>query len=184
MKVVLKFLFLSLCILIRSDISYAEDTQSLFDLPLEWRDQANRVVSLSTWKGKSVVLTMAYTRCKSACPITFGRLKDIERDLEKEKKRAEFVVVSFDPMRDTPEQLAHFKEMHDLHGEHWHLLNGTAAAVRELSVALGISYQEDLKTEEFSHSNKIILLDGRGKIALEVEGLASDTSPIVAGVSR
>ncbi len=177
-------LALSVCVILVGSHCLAEESPSLYDLELSWQDQSGQSLSISEWKGSPVVLTMAYTRCKSACPITIQRLKTIEAGLEKENKRAEFVIVSFDPSRDTSAQLSHFIRMHDLKGSHWHLLTGSEEAVRKLAVALGISYQEDPKTQEFRHSNKIILLDKKGRIAQEVEGLGSNTAPIVSAVGR
>jgi protein SCO1/2 len=177
-------LALSACVILVGSHCLAEDPPSLYDLELSWQDQTGQSLSISEWKGSPVILTMAYTRCKSACPITIQRLKTIESGLEKENKRAEFVIVSFDPSRDTSAQLSHFIRMHDLKGRHWHLLTGSEEAVRKLAVALGISYQEDPKTQEFTHSNKIILLDKKGRIAQEVEGLGSNTAPIVSAVGR
>lgn len=175
-------LILTVLVLFSGGRSFAQPNSSLFNLDLSWKDQNGKTTKLSDFRGSYVVLTMAYTECKSACPVTFSRLKKIEDELLKAKKRADFVVVSFDPTRDTTEQLSHFITMHELNGAHWHLLTGTPDAIRKMSVALGISYQEDKKTKEFSHSNKIVLLSREGTIATEVEGLASDLEPIVAGV--
>lgn len=161
-----------------------ENKSSLYSVPLKWTDESGHKVKLSQWAERFVVITMAYTTCKSSCPLTFKRLKEIESSLEKQGAHAEFVVVSFDPVRDTPTQMAHFKMMHKLEGEHWHLLAGTEDAIRTLSVLLGISYQRDPASGEYVHSNKIALLDTAGAIVVNLEGLASDTQPLVEAVVK
>lgn len=163
-----------------ASICFAQnDKASLYSVPLTWTDESGHKVNLSQWADKYVVITMAYTTCKSSCPLTFKRLKEIESSLIQRGSHAEFVVVSFDPIRDTPMQMAHFKMMHKLEGEHWHLLAGTEDAIRTLSVLLGISYQRDPASGEYVHSNKIALLDGAGAIVVNLDGLASDTQPLV-----
>lgn len=163
-------------------VAWSYTGKSLYSVPLTWSDDDGKLVSLSAWQGSKVILIMAYTRCKSACPIAVERLRQIHSKLDALGERAEFVIVSLDPPNDTVESLHHFKEMHKLDGPSWHLLTGSDQNVRTLAVLLGINYQEDPKTREIMHSNKIILLNEQGEIKMSLEGLASDTTQIVAGM--
>jgi protein SCO1/2 len=165
-------------------VAWSLPGKSLYTVPLSWSDDQNKTVTLSTWQGSNVVVIMAYTRCKSACPIAVERLRKLDSSLREKGKQAEFVVVSLDPANDTVESMQHFKAMHKLDGQQWHLLTGPEENVRVLSVLLGINYQRDPKTQEIMHSNKIVLLDKQGEIEFSLEGLASDIAELVEKVEN
>ena len=59
---------------------------SLYQVKFELKDQDGKVFDLSSLKGSNVVLVMAYTSCKKACPLTMQRLFRIETALKKAKK--------------------------------------------------------------------------------------------------
>ena len=40
---------------------------SLYELPLRFVDDGNRLRELSEWRGRAVVVTMAYGACRSVC---------------------------------------------------------------------------------------------------------------------
>lgn len=180
LKFLLTFTFSILLFSVSEAWSFPE--KSLYSVPLTWSDDQGKSVSLSAWQGSEVILIMAYTRCKSACPIAVERLRKIQATLQEQGKRAEFVIVSLDPVNDTVESLHHFKEMHKLDGPYWHLLTGSDENVRTLAVLLGINYQKDPKTKEIMHSNKIILLDKEGEIRESLEGLSSDPAEITSRI--
>ncbi|MBN8549343.1 MAG: SCO family protein [Deltaproteobacteria bacterium] len=159
-------------------------SDSLYLVPFEWKDQAGRSLDMSSFKGKPVVLTLAYTKCKTACPLTMQRIKNVAGALKNKVPDAQFVIVSLDPKNDTPETLAKFKEQYKLDDARWHLLTGSEADVRKLAVLLGYSFQQQAGDGEIAHSNKIFGLDKEGRIATELEGLGSDIAPFVGEVTR
>lgn len=162
----------------------AEDraaSPSLYELELAFRDDHDQAVSFSHWKGAYVVTTMVYLRCKASCPLTIQKLKTIEKALNKENKQVEFVLTSFDAESDKPKDLAEFKQGHGLN-DHWHLLTGTKESVRSLSFLLGFSYQRIDGTEEFNHSNRILLLGPDGAVLNTLDRLNADHSELVARV--
>ncbi len=165
-------------------VAVESPSDSLYLVPFEWRDQAGRSLDLSSFKGKAVVLTLAYTKCKTACPLTMQRIKRVAGDLEKKVPDAQFIIVSLDPQSDTPETLSKFKEQYKLDGSRWHLLTGREADVRKLAVLLGYSFQKQAGGDQIAHSNKIFALDKHGRIATELEGLESDVTPFVDEVTK
>lgn len=145
---------------------------------MRWTDETGKEVRLERWKGRPVVLTMAYTSCTYTCPLIVKKLKEIESRLETAGKSAEFVVASFDPSVDTVERLAQFKAAKGV-GEHWHFLRGTDSGVRSLSVLLGINFRKDPKDGSINHGNRILLLDPDGEISVALDGLNGDSSELV-----
>ena len=155
---------------------------SLYSVPFSWKDQRGEELKLSSLAGSPVVLTFAYTRCSTACPMTMQRIKKVASALNKHTPLTHFVIVSLDPANDTPETLAKFMEQYKLSGDTWHLLTGIDADVRKLSVLLNYSYQQQSGDDSIAHSNKIVALTHDGRIGAEVEGLDTELDSFIARV--
>ncbi len=96
-----------------------------FTLP----DADGRDVSLSSFKGKVVVLTFLYARCPDVCPLIADQLHRIYQRLGDTARHAAFVAVSVDPAGDTPAAVRDFLKTHRVEGELTYL-RGTAAQLR------------------------------------------------------
>lgn len=156
----------------------AESGRSVYSLDQSWTSDAGKEVRLADEAQNPTVITLVYTRCKSACPITMGRLKTLHGLLQKEGLPARFVLVSMDAAKETNESLAAFRRQYKL-GDDWVLLRGSDNEIRTLSVALGMSYREESKGGEFIHSNKIAVLDRTGEVRGVLDGLKSEVSELV-----
>lgn len=156
---------------------------SLFDEQLTWTDENGAPFSLSSFRGHRVILTLAYTNCTTACPLTLGRLHRIDALLKERGSTIPIVIVSLDSKRDTPAARAHFRGMHKL-GENWHVLGGRPENVRALAVMLNYSYRADPASGEIIHSNKIVALDRDGSILAAVDGLDSSLEGIINIASK
>lgn len=157
-------------------------TGSLYEIPFSWKDEYGEEFKLGSLKGAPVILTMAYTRCKTACPFTMQRIKRVAAALKESSIPAQFVIVSLDPENDTPETLLTFKKTYELETKSWHLLTGADNNVRKLSVLTGYSYQQNSNDPDIVHSNKILVLDKSGRIINEIEGLGSDLEPFINNI--
>src|SRR5262245_33097048 len=82
----------------------APASRSLYQVPLAFRTDAGETVTLDHWKGQKVVLTMIFTSCQATCPVTMAKLVAIQERFDRAKVDAHFAIVSFDPLRDTPEK--------------------------------------------------------------------------------
>jgi protein SCO1 len=65
-------------------------------------------LSLSSLRGKHAVLFFGYTHCPDFCPTTLGDYKLVKRELGSDADKVDFVFVSVDPERDTPEVLKQY----------------------------------------------------------------------------
>ena len=158
--------------------------ESLYSVPTNWIDDSGAPFALNSLRGLPVVITMAYTTCRSACPITMQRLRKIDADLQKAHKKIQFAVISLDSDLDSPELLRRFRKEHGVELPHWHLLIGQKDQTRLLSNLLTINFQKNENSGEIMHSNRLILLDAQGVIKTSVEGLSSDLRPLVEAVSN
>ena len=156
----------------------AQESASLYSLPLSFENDSGQTVSFSSFRGKPLILTLAYTHCGTACPVTLSRLKILEGAINEAHSSAQIAIVSMDPARDTVEQLKSYRASKQL-GERWHLLRAPDKDVRSLSVLVGVSYRKDEPQGEIMHSNKLLLLDADGRIVTAIDGLDSDLHPII-----
>lgn len=115
---------------------------------------------------------MIYTSCPSACPLMMKKIKKVDAALKKAKTEAEFVVISFDSVSDSPKKLAHFRKHQGVPPEHWTLAVGSEKDTRVLSNLLNIKYSKNPENGEIMHDNKIILLNEKGEIVNTLEGLS------------
>lgn len=150
------------------------DTHSVYHLDSKWTDARGEQVELSSLAGHPVVLAMVYTSCQMSCPLTIDQMKRIEAKLDpKARANARFVLVSFDPARDTPKRLAEVARERRLTGANWVLLTGTDDSVRELAAVLGFKF-ERLESGDFTHSNILTVLGRDGVIKTQLSGTDAD----------
>lgn len=152
--------------------------KSLYWLNSTWINQQKKPIALTSLRGKPVVIAMIYSSCSSVCPLILEDVKKIEKSLSgPEKGQVQFVLVSFDPQRDTPEKLAQYAQKHGLNRAPWHFLNGKESHISELAALLGVRYQAT-SDGEFIHSNQITLLNAEGEVVFQRPDLKSELSEI------
>jgi protein SCO1 len=100
------------------------------------RDQSGRLIRLSDERGKVVLLTFLYTRCRGLCPLTAVHLDTVAR--ETRSKDLSVLAVSVDPQGDTSSAVRAFVHSHGLHSE-FHYLTGPAATMRAVWSAYHVS---------------------------------------------
>jgi protein SCO1/2 len=155
---------------------------SVHDLEARWRDQEGRERTLDSTGGKVRVVSMVYTSCTHTCPMIVAEMKRVEAALPAEERgRVGFVLVSLDPERDTPEQLAKFASAMRLDPASWTLLTGDAGGVRELAALLGIRYRPEADAQ-ISHSNTYLVLDPAGRIVHRQDGIGRGTAAALARI--
>ncbi|HNG07131.1 MAG TPA: SCO family protein, partial [Saprospiraceae bacterium] len=81
-------------------------SSSIFNLSSQWENQNGDTLHLTDLQGKTLVVVMIYSSCKTACPILIAKMKQIESKFDrKDIDKISMVLVSIDPETDTPEHL-------------------------------------------------------------------------------
>lgn len=146
-----------------------EKKATIFSLPGVWENQNGEKVSFKDLQGKVTVMSMIYTNCDYACPLITRKLKIIHDKLGKETEgKVKFLLVSFDPERDTVKKLKEYSQSQKLDESSFALLTSTSENAHALGMALGFQYKKKGK-DHFSHSNLITVLDKDGVIAHQQE---------------
>lgn len=155
---------------------------SVYHAEADWTDQHGVERQLTSLAGRVQVVAMLYTNCAFACPRIMLDMKRIEGELGPGlRDEVGFVVVSIDPERDTPEQLAQFARGSKLDPERWTLLHGDEGDILELAALLGVQYRET-SPGEWVHSNLITVLDPEGEIVHRQLGLGTDPTETLAAI--
>jgi protein SCO1/2 len=158
--------------------------RSLYQLESTWTSDVGRKVKLSVLRGRPQILAMFFSNCEYACPILVNEMKKVEAKLPKDiLAKVDFLLVSFDTKRDTPEALAAYRLKERLAVGRWTLLRGDNDDVRELAALLGVNYAADSRGQ-FAHSNIITLLNADGEIAFQHNGLNQDSAPLNAAITK
>ena len=154
---------------------------SVYQLDSIWTDQNGKRRNLREFAGKPQVMTMIFTHCQYACPMTMAALKKI--DAEVSKVPVHYLLVSMDPERDTPEVLKAYAKKQGLDPDRWTLLHAEGGSVRELAAVLGVRYKQN-PDGGFAHSNLITLLDRKGVICHRLKGLGAEPEPLIAEIRK
>jgi protein SCO1/2 len=143
----------------------------LYQLDSTWDSDAGRTIRLEVLRGRPQVVAMFFTQCEFACPLLVNDMKRIEAALpESIRQQTDFLLVSFDSARDTPEVLRAYRSRLKLPLERWTLLTGRPEDIRELAALLGVNYRQDARGQ-FAHSNLITLLNAEGEVIAQQNGL-------------
>ncbi len=159
-------------------------TDSLYHLKATWTAEDGKPFVLSSSRGQVVVLAMVYTSCGAVCPLIVADMQAIEGRLpESLRPKVRFLLVSFDPERDTPAKLRTYAESRHLDSNRWTLLSGRPDDVRDLAAVLGMKYKRS-ENGDFVHSSLISVLDRDGVVRYQQHGAPHDPAEAAAVIQR
>lgn len=167
-----------------------ELTGTLIDPPMEAEDftltSRDGPVSLSDFRGKTVVLFFGYTYCPDVCPLTLARLAQAVESMGEAGEEVQVVMVSVDPERDTPERVGRYAA--NFHPSFLGL-TGDPDEIARVASAFGIYHEQDDPDELgdylVSHSATVTVLGPEGRIRMlwpydvPPEALATDLRYLV-----
>lgn len=156
---------------------------SIFHLKSAFTDHHGRSVELEALRGAPSVFVMFYGDCTTACPLLVRSAEEIEAALEGDlRDDTQFVMVSFDTNRDTPERLRDYAASKGLDKPNWHWLVGSPLSTRQLATLLGVQFR-DAGSGVFAHSNLVTVLDSDGVPLARLEGLVVDLDPAIRAIT-
>jgi len=142
-------------------------------------DSSGKLFDVASLKGKAVVVSFVYTTCNGACPATTQSLGRIQKALERAKlwgRTVEFVSISLDPERDSPDVLKRYAQLFKADLASWHFLTGSRSEVQSVIAAWGM-WARIGPAGVLDHPSRIFLLDPRGhqREIYNLEFLKTDT---------
>jgi protein SCO1/2 len=134
---------------------------------IQLRDFNAHPFTLSALRGKVVVLYFGYTNCQTECPLTMAHLKLATQLVGTRSNEITVVMISTDPVRDTPAAMRDFLGRFD---SRFVGLVGTADELRQVWKDYGVAVEDGGET----HSYFIYVIDPSGKFR---ETFLPDSSP-------
>jgi protein SCO1/2 len=134
------------------------------ELPaFELVDQAGRTFDVERLEGRWSLLFTGFTHCPDVCPTTVALMADLNRRVARQD--VQFVFVSVDPERDTPEAVARYLAHFDpaLLGA-----TGARAEMERLTAGLGLGQVRNPGAgDEYTvdHSTAFVLIDPDARLA-------------------
>lgn len=126
-------------------------------------DQNGKPFQLSDQRGKVVLIFFGYTNCADVCPITMTEFKKIKAGLGNKASDVEFVFVSVDPERDTPERMKVYVDSFD---PGFTGLTGERAALEPVWKAYGVYVEKQAPDSsggyEVNHPTRTYVIDVKG----------------------
>lgn len=136
---------------------------------------------------KWTILAFGFTNCPDICPATMAFYRDELKLLDDESELVQFVMISVDPQRDTPEKLAAYAKSFD---SRIITLTGENEELKKIAKSLGAGFAkevipgDDSGQYSMAHSPYVYLINpegqwqglynppiGRGKLAMDVSRL-------------
>ncbi len=157
---------------------------SIYDLPAELVDQNAKAIDLAVWRGQPTVVALFFASCPQACPLLIGNIQYIEKGLTAaERAQLRVLLVSFEPVDDTPEVLRRVAKKYGLDTTRWRLARTDADTVRDIAAVLGVAYRK-LDDGSFNHSSVITLVDAEGHIIARQDGIARSNEPVGPAIAK
>lgn len=126
-------------------------------------DQRGRIVRLSDFQGKSLVVGFIFTRCpdKDECPLITSKFGYLQKHLD--SKHFQLIEITLDPVYDSPAIMARYGSAFGAVPTDWSMLTGEPAQLADLFNELSIS---SLHTEGVNiiHDDKLLLIDPAGRV--------------------
>ena len=133
-------------------------------------DREGKLVRLSSYRGKPLLVSFIYTGCFQVCPSTTRSLQETVQGLQKTFGTNKFNVVSigFNQPDDSPIALKTFAAQYQINQPNWEFLSPSMSTVEAIARDFGFVYAAT--PAGFDHVLQVSLLDGDGRIVRQVYG--------------
>ena len=147
-----------------SDPRYTQTTEMVpIGGPFELTASDGRRFSSATLTGRPYAVFFGFTHCPDVCPTTLARLVKLRKQLGKSDQSFEIVLISVDPERDTPSELASYV---GLFGAPVTALTGSVADIDRVKRLFG-AYSAKAPGKDgnygVDHTATVFLMDRWGK---------------------
>lgn len=129
-------------------------------------NQDGEPMGLEDFKGKPTIIYFGYTFCPDVCPTTLADVVRVKRELGDQADQVNFVMVSVDGERDTPEVLKLYLSNFD---ESFIGLTAPPSEIRKISPDFGVFFQKNEVAGTSAaylvdHSAALYLVDAEGRL--------------------
>ena len=142
-------------------------------------ERSGKDVAMTQLRGKIWIADFIYTTCTDPCPLQTAAMAKLQKEFAS-KTNVQFVSISVDPERDTPQVLSAYADKHEADRQSWYFLTGQRDQVIKLvrdgfhlSVA---ALPDSLETNGMiPHSPRFVLIDAQAQIRGYYDSRAMDS---------
>ncbi len=149
-------------------------------------DQNGRTFSLSSLRGRVVVLGFSDPHCTDVCPIVSQETVDAYHDLGNAAANVVFVSVNVNPYVTGVTDMASYTQKHNLSSvPSWHFVTGAVSDLRAVWQSYGIEVDAPNPTTDVHHTDALYFIEPRGReryiASPSVDYTARDVAYLPAG---
>ena len=175
----LGLILISAALLITTTRGYASKVNYLPAITLA--NQNARSVSLSSLRGKPVLVGFIHTMCKGVCQMMTTNMRSIASALPPGRAAdATMLLITTDPADDRPPELSSYAKNQDLSGPDWVLVTGPQDRITQVMRLYGVKHQES--DDAMIHVMKLFLLTPDGALAHVYPGMKVSPQAVAADI--
>lgn len=184
------FSIFALTLLLSACSSPALDDYS--DVSYELTDQnGETVIFPDDYQGSPLVMGFIYTNCPDICSFITANVGKVYEEMDNPGD-TKFVLVTFDPERDTPEVLKSYAQAFDMDHEPFQFLTGDPETIddfmKRVSVRTQESYSRELDDGDrmyfLNHSDKILLINENSELIFDYGGSMTPVNIIIEDLQK
>ncbi len=142
-------------------------------------DRSGTQVDLTQLRGKIWIADFIYTTCTDTCPLQTAAMAKLQKEFAAQPN-VQFVSVSVDPERDTPQVLSDYADKHEADRQRWYFLTGQRDQIIRLvrdGFHLSVAALPDSVEANgmIPHSSRFVLIDGQTQIRGYYDSRAMDS---------
>lgn len=136
--------------------------------PFTLVDQTGRTVTDADYRGKPMAVFFGFTHCPEVCPTTLVQMANLTGKIGAAADRLQILLITVDPERDTPEQLALYLQSFDPR------VIGLTGSREQVDAALSAykAYAKKIPTESgytMDHSASVYLMKADGSFRTMID---------------
>jgi cytochrome oxidase Cu insertion factor (SCO1/SenC/PrrC family) len=134
-------------------------------------------VSLSSLRGKVVIVSFFDSACNDICPVLAAELRQSDVDLGADASRVVMLTVNTDPDATSPASATPAEISTDLRSvPEWHFLTGTLKQLDAVWKAYGVSIEVQTSTGLVSHNDVLDFVDPEGRLRFHATPFGNEAS--------
>lgn len=162
------------------------------DVSYELVNQDGEAVNFpDDFQGSPLILGFIYTNCPDICSFITANVGKIHSEID-DPGDTQFVLITFDPARDTPDVLRNYASAFNMNTRPFHFLTGDEEVINDLMIRFGVrtqeSYSKDLENGErlyfINHSDKILLINEQLELIFDYGGSMTPPSIIIEDLEK
>ncbi|NBB77458.1 MAG: SCO family protein [Bacteroidetes bacterium] len=182
--------FTTLTLLLSACSSPALDDYS--DVSYELTDQnGETVIFPDDYQGSPLVIGFIYTNCPDICSFITANVGKVHEEMSN-PGNTKFVLVTFDPERDTPEVLKSYAQAFGMDRDPFQFLTGDPETIddfmKRVSVRTQESYSKELDDGDrmyfLNHSDKILLINENSELIFDYGGSMTPVNIITEDLNK